>query len=184
MRNKNVWVLIGVAVFIAVVGILAACGIFDRTPMPTADSPVLPTEQPTEPPVTVTAPDGETQTPSPQPSAEQTENVTPTPVPVADAYLIVTVGETVYQPVALTQEGEYTVNQPATGAQNVIHVTPDSVTMQSATCENQDCVEQGTVTLANKDTRLLSNMIVCLPNQVTLALYTRDELTALLGGGQ
>ena len=32
------------------------------------------------------------------------------------------------------------------------------------------------MTLENKDTRILGNRIICLPNQVTLQLYSRDEL--------
>ena len=32
------------------------------------------------------------------------------------------------------------------------------------------------MTLENKGERILGNMIICLPNQVTLQLYSRDEL--------
>ena len=52
--------------------------------------------------------------------------------------------------------------------------------MKSSPCDNQDCVKQGEVTLANKDERILSNMIICLPNQVVLELYTPEELLELL----
>ena len=62
---------------------------------------------------------------------------------------------------------------------NVIHITADGVYMQESTCDNQDCVEQGTVTLANRDERALYNMIVCLPNNVMIELYTPEELVAL-----
>ena len=54
--------------------------------------------------------------------------------------------------------------------------------MKSSTCDNQDCVKQGVVTLENMEERLLGNMIICLPNQVTLSLYTTEELLALLSG--
>ncbi len=62
---------------------------------------------------------------------------------------------------------------------NVIHVTPTGVCMESANCENRDCVLQGEVTLGNKGTRLLGNMIICLPHQVVLELYSTEELLAL-----
>ena len=53
--------------------------------------------------------------------------------------------------------------------------------MEKSTCENQDCVNQGLVTLENRDARVLYNMIVCLPNQVMLELYTYDEIMEMLG---
>lgn len=62
---------------------------------------------------------------------------------------------------------------------NVIHVTPFGVYMESANCENQDCVLQGEVTLSNKGTRPLENMIICLPHQVVLELYSTEELLAM-----
>ena len=62
---------------------------------------------------------------------------------------------------------------------NVIHVTPSGVYMESANCENQDCVLQGEVTLDNKGSRTLENMIICLPHQVVLELYSTEELLAL-----
>ena len=63
-------------------------------------------------------------------------------------------------------------------ATNLIHVTPEGVYMEASTCDNQDCVEEGMVTLENKDTRILANWIVCLPNQVSLQLYTPEEILA------
>jgi hypothetical protein len=54
--------------------------------------------------------------------------------------------------------------------------------MESATCENQDCVHQGEVTLENKNARVLENLIICLPNQVYLELYSTEELLALSAG--
>ena len=53
--------------------------------------------------------------------------------------------------------------------------------MESATCENHDCIEQGIVTLENRQTRPLMNYILCLPNQVSIALYTPEEVLALFG---
>lgn len=130
-------------------------------------------------PVTVTSPSGETATPVPEDS--QSPEVTFDPASIK-AWLLVTAGGTTYQPIPLVEEGEYSVIQEETGAKNVIHVTPESVDMKSSTCENQDCVKQGVVSLDNRENRLLGNMIICLPNQVSLELYTTEELIQMLSG--
>ena len=101
---------------------------------------------------------------------------------VARLHGVAQAGSITYQPIPLIEEGEYSVIQEETGAENVIHVTTESVDMKSSTCENQDCVKQGVVSLDNRDSRLLGNMIICLPNQVTLELYTTEELIQMLSG--
>ena len=98
--------------------------------------------------------------------------------PYAGCYLLATVGEAVYI-LPLLREGDMTVNQ-GNGVSNTFHVTADSVRMVSSTCENQDCIEEGTVTEENRKTRILGNMIICLPHQVVLELYTFEEMEALL----
>ncbi len=69
-------------------------------------------------------------------------------------------------------------------AVNVIELTPEGVRMASSSCPHQDCVLQGQVTLANRAERLLGNMIICLPHQVVLELFTREEALALAGGSR
>ena len=115
------------------------------------------------------------------PEAAATPEITDVPEATAtpdlsqvEAFLVVTVGDKTYQPIPLTEEGYYRLRHG--DCINIVHVTPTSINMHEANCENQDCVEQGEVTLENKDTRILGNMIICLPNQVTLQLYSRDEL--------
>ena len=115
------------------------------------------------------------------PEAAATPEVTDAPEATATpdlsqvkAFLVVTVGDKTYQPVPLTEEGYYRFRHG--DCINIVHVTPTSIDMHEANCDNQDCVEQGEVTLENKDTRILGNRIICLPNQVTLQLYSRDEL--------
>lgn len=61
---------------------------------------------------------------------------------------------------------------------NVVTLTPDGAYMASSTCENQDCVNQGRVTLENKATRVLTNLILCLPNEVVIELYAPEEVEA------
>ena len=113
----------------------------------------------------------------------------PTATPIAEvspgeeanvrAYLVVTVGGAMYEPIPLYENGIYTVRQ-GEDMINEIEVTPDSVRMRSSTCDNQDCVEQGVISLENRDKRVLRNMVICLPHEVTLELYTPEEIAQLL----
>jgi len=98
----------------------------------------------------------------------------------ARAYLLVTVGGTVYEPIPLYEAGRYTVRRG--DYVNVIEVTADSIRMAESTCANQDCVEQGVVSLDNRDDRVLRNMIICLPNDVALELYTYEEMLEIVQG--
>ena len=70
-----------------------------------------------------------------------------------------------------------------TEALNLIHLTPEGVYVEDASCENHDCVKQGIVTLENRDSRILGNMIVCLPNQVLLELFSPDEVLEMVRQG-
>lgn len=134
-----------------------------------ANAPLLPltaTDAPTEAPTELT---------TSTPEAAATPEATATPdLSQVKAFLVVTVGDKTYQPIPLTEEGYYRLRHG--DCINIVHVTPTSIDMHEANCDNQDCVEQGEVTLENKDTRILGNRIICLPNQVTLQLYSRDEL--------
>lgn len=138
-----------------------------------ANAPLLPltaTDAPTEAPTEVP-----TELATSTPEAAATPEATATPdLSQVKAFLVVTVGDKTYQPIPLTEEGYYRLRHG--DCINIVHVTPTSIDMHEANCDNQDCVEQGEVTLENKDTRILGNMIICLPNQVTLQLYSRDEL--------
>jgi hypothetical protein len=96
------------------------------------------------------------------------------PVPEnTTAYLVVTVAGDVYEPIRLEEPGRYTVTRGE--MVNVIEVTAASIRMHSSTCDNQDCVLQGEVTLSNRSDRVLQNMILCLPNEVILELITEEE---------
>ncbi len=63
--------------------------------------------------------------------------------------------------------------------ENIILLTPEGVRMFSANCTNQDCMLQGEVTLENREERVLWNMIICLPHQVMLELFSREEIPSL-----
>ena len=94
------------------------------------------------------------------------------------AFLVITVAGEMYEPIALEVDGRYTITRG--DMVNVVAVTKDSVTMHSSTCENQDCVLQGTVSLQNRNDRVLQNMILCMPNEVVLELYTEAEVAEML----
>lgn len=120
---------------------------------------------------------------SPQSDKQNTQNTLLTPDPEnkqppalipANAYLSVQIGQVVYDPIPLLGDDEISVKQ-ADGKLNVIGITDSSIFMKSATCDNQACIKQGTVTLDNIEERVLQNMIICLPNEVVLSLLTPQE---------
>ena len=85
----------------------------------------------------------------------------------------------------LPQEGEYTKTirqamEDGSEYVNVIHVTPTGFWMEESNCEGQDCVDEGEVTLENRQERILGNMVICLPHQLMLYLITREEAVSLL----
>lgn len=112
---------------------------------------------------------------APEAAADSAEATEP-----AKAYLIVTAAGAIYEPIPLYQSGRFTLRRG--DYVNVVEVTEDSVRMAESTCENQDCVEQGLVTLENKNQRVLQNMIICLPNDVALELYTYEEMLEVVAG--
>ena len=178
MDKKN-WTV--VLILVAAVAILAVLGL------------VLPGRNTAkEAAPTVTAPDGAVTTLAPEDTPVPEETAVPenTAVPEktagtageARAWLLITVDDKTYAPMALTKAGDYTVTQKKKGCTNVIHVTEDSVQMASSTCDNQLCVGEGVVTLENKATRILGNYILCLPNGVTLELLNQEEYQAYTEG--
>lgn len=85
----------------------------------------------------------------------------------------------------LPLEGEYTrtirqVMADGSEAINVLHLTPDGFRMEDANCQGHDCIEEGEVTLENREERVLMNMVICLPHELALELITREEAIAML----
>lgn len=62
---------------------------------------------------------------------------------------------------------------------NVLMMTPEGFVMIESDCPGHDCEQQGMVTLENMQDRVLWNMIICAPHQLTLSLYTPAEAAAL-----
>ena len=109
------------------------------------------------------------------------------PKPAKGYVLVTTPAQSGWLP--LPEEGglSYPLRQllpDGTEAVNTIHLTPEGVYMEDSTCEGHDCVQQGVVTLENREERILGNMIICLPNQVTLQLFTPEELLEMMKGQQ
>lgn len=189
MNKRNLLVLSIAAALIIIVALLAF--LLPGAHVPTQDAPSLtdsssaPVSETAAPAAAQDAEPAASEAPADAAPSEQEADSSPAsaeeapPAELAKAYLLVTVQGQLYQPIPLYGEETYRVTQ-GDGVENVIHVTPDSVWMESSTCENQDCVLQGTVTLDNSSTRILGNMIVCLPNQVALELYSLEELTELV----
>ncbi len=97
----------------------------------------------------------------------------------AESYLVVTTANGVHMPIPLSEENELRLTQ-ADGSENVIHIDKNSFYMASSNCDNQVCVHEGEVTLENRDTRVMLNMVICLPHNLKLELLTRAETEALL----
>ena len=111
------------------------------------------------------------------------------PVPARGYVLVQAAGQSGWLPLPDREEDSYTfpirqMTQDGKIVENLVRVTPEGMYMESANCENQDCVHQGMVTLENRNTRVLMNFILCLPHQVSLALYTPDEILAMYSSGQ
>ena len=85
-------------------------------------------------------------------------------------YVLITVGNRQYgDPIPMDRDKVITVRQ-SDGKENKVHITPEKVYMEHSTCENQDCVGQGEITLENYTTRILSTFVICLPNAVTIEM--------------
>ena len=100
--------------------------------------------------------------------------------PADPAYVCVTAGSESRWFTLPEEEASITLRRTDEEGQeitNVIRFTPQGVLMESSSCANQDCVEQGMVTLANRTLRPLANAVLCLPNNVSIELFSADEVT-------
>ena len=165
--RKNLIVLAIVVVAIAVVAVIASTQ--QRVINPTLGTLEA---DPTATPVVTDAPavtDVPAATDAPEATEAPADAHEPTAVPElspettlepAKAFLVVTVAGQMYEPIPLYQAGRYTITRG--DLVNVIEVGKDSIMMYQSSCDNQDCVEQGIVTLENRAKRVLQNMIMFL----------------------
>ena len=90
-------------------------------------------------------------------------------------HVVLTVGGRQYgDPIPMDRDKIITIRQE-NGEINKVHITPDSVYMEYSSCENQDCVGQGHITMENYKTRILSTFVICLPNNVTIEMVPAEE---------
>ncbi|MBQ8093778.1 MAG: NusG domain II-containing protein [Clostridia bacterium] len=102
-------------------------------------------------------------------------NVSDEPV---KGHVVIMVGGRQYgDPIPMDRDKIITIRQSADRI-NRIHISRDSVYMESSTCENQDCVGEGEITPENYRTRILSTYIVCLPNEVTVEFIPAEDTEA------
>lgn len=148
MKNANVRVLVIVLALVAVVALLA--GLFSRETV--TDAPPVVSERVS---ITPAAPEKGADT---------------------QAFIRLQVGDEIHPLIPLTDGGEYTISQSDSGAKNVIRTTATGAVMHFSTCDNQNCVQQGEVTLDNRDLRVMGSLIVCLPNQVVVELLSAEEV--------
>lgn len=71
--------------------------------------------------------------------------------------------------------GEHIKVSRPDGCENVVMMTDNGFYMQSASCRNQECVHQGTVTEDNYMFRVLGTSIICIPNRVEVQLILSDD---------
>ena len=132
------------------------------TAEPTAEATVEPTAEPTQAP---------TEAPAAQPA--QAAMVGPMPAPQTAAvkgHVVITVGNRQYgDPIPMDREKVITIKQE-NGHINKVHITPEKAYMEYSSCDNQDCVGQGEITMDNYKTRILSTFVICLPNNVTVEM--------------
>ena len=170
--KKTVRVLMALA---AVMLLCSSCG--ETMPAPTA-----------EPPKTTGKEETAVSTDAPAAEPENTEQ--PFLIQITDddpsiAYVLVRTPDLIGL-LPLPTEGEYTrtirqTMDDGTEAVNILHLTANGFWMEDANCEGHDCVNMGEVTLENREERVLWNMVICLPHQLSLELITRDEAKQLTG---
>ena len=161
----------------------------DETPAPEATATPETTEAPeaTAAPETTEAPEATAMpgaTKAPEATAEPTDApqsanmvgpMMPQQTEKVRGYVVITVAGRQYgDPIPMDRDKIITIKQD-NGAINKIHITPEYVVMESSTCENQDCIGEGTITLDNYNERILGTWIICLPNQVTIEMVPADD---------
>ena len=92
----------------------------------------------------------------------------------AESYLLVTTSSGTHSPIPLAEETSFTINYQGDEF-NTIHIGKNYFFMEESSCENQNCIEEGTVSLENRESRVLYNMVLCLPHNLSLELLDRDE---------
>ena len=145
------------------------------TPAPTAEPTAEPTAQPAieataEPTTEPTAEPTEAPAAEPKQEAAMVGPMPPKKAEVVRGHVLLTVGGRQYgDPIPMDRDKIITLRQED-GKINKVHITPEKVYMESSTCENQDCVQQGEVHVDTYMDRILGTYIICLPNNVSIEM--------------
>lgn len=116
------------------------------------------------------------------PVPEEKEEKKPTaagPMPPAASsevrgHVIITVGGRQYgDPIPMDRDKIITIKQENDHV-NKVHITPEKVFMESSSCDNQDCVQQGEIHVDTYKDRILGTHIICLPNNVSIEMVPAE----------
>ena len=88
-------------------------------------------------------------------------------------YINIYIGNTLHAQLSLADEQTHTVAQ-SDAMRNEIAVENGSAYMRFATCPNQDCVHQPSLSPETLAAHPLYGWIICLPNQVSLELVVEE----------
>lgn len=99
----------------------------------------------------------------------------------AESYLVVWMGD-YFQPVPLLEEfdGQQLRITLSETDYVVVGVGKNYFNMDESSCPDQVCITEGEVTLENRETRLLSSYIICMPNGIVLEMRSAQEMLDLL----
>ena len=138
-----------------------------ETAQPTAEPTQAPTSEPTEAP---------TAEPEQEPKQEMAMvgPMPPKKAEVVRGHVLLTVGGRQYgDPIPMDRDKIITLRQDD-GKINKVHITPEKVYMESSTCDNQDCVQQGEVHVDTYKDRILGTYVICLPNNVSIEMVPAE----------
>ena len=171
MKKNDLIILVLVLTAAGVLYLLSQTTNFTTHKTPTQAIAALPLSETDQEPL----PDDAQASQQPQDSQHSAATLAP-----ADCYLLVTIGDVVFEPYPMLTETDLPITQ-VDGQTNTVHISPTGFYMAHASCANQECVHQGEVTLTNRDYRLLGNQVICLPNQVMLQLLSPEEAAIVWG---
>ena len=137
------------------------------TPEPVAE----PTQEPTAEP---SAEPAQAPTAEPKRDAAMVGPMPPKKVETVRGHVILTVGGRQYgDPIPMDRDKIITLRQDDDKI-NKVHITPEKVYMESSTCDNQDCVQQGEVHVDTYQDRILGTYVICLPNNVSIEMIPAE----------
>ena len=137
----------------------------EQTPAPEAPEETEQADAPQQEDASAQAAQSELQAAGPMPAPQTAE---------VRGHVVLTVNGRQYgEPIPMDRDKIITIQQDD-GKINKVHITPEEAYMESSTCDNQDCVGQGHITLENYETRILGTWVICLPNGVTIEMMPAE----------